>query len=335
MNNAPLFDNNLAAEILKTVGAIICVMDSTGRIVLFNKAAEELTGYSFAEIKGRYPWDVFILPEETDAVRHVFSRLTSGHFPNNHTNYWLTKHGERRLLDWSNTALVDDSGEIEYVIATAVDITKQKQAEDEIRDYQLHLEEKIDKRTRELKMLNEQLDKISRLDATTGIFNRRHFDEVLDVEIRRCKRQGLNLSLLLCDVDNFKLYNDTYGHVEGDACLREIASVLSDNLNRATDVVSRYGGEEFAIILPGMHGGEAMEMGKRLVDAIRSKRLAHIHSPIENIITISIGAVSFEADQLSTAEALVQAADKALYHAKESGRNNIKQYDGSMDGSET
>lgn len=321
-----LEQSSLANEILNTVGAIILAMDKDGRIVLFNRAAESLTDYSFDEVKGKYPWDIFILPEESERVRDVFARLTSGDFPNNHTNCWRTKGGEKRLLDWSNTALVGDSGEIQFIVATGVDITRQKQAEEEVANYQQHLEEMIAKRTAELEKVNAQLNKIARLDPTTGIFNRRHFDEILELEIRRCKRQGVPLSLLLCDIDYFKIYNDTYGHVAGDECLCEIATTLNQNLNRAYDTVCRYGGEEFVIILPDAKSEQALATADKLLHAIWEKQYKNEKSPISGVVTISVGVVSSLPKELSSGPELVAAADKALYIAKNAGRNNVQIY---------
>ena len=118
MKNELLQEAKISSAVLDIVNAVILVMNKDGKIVLFNKASEKLTGYKFEEVKGKCPWDLFILPKEIDGVRNVFSRLTSGDFPNTHINYWLTKNGGKKLIDWSNTVIADKKGRVAFVIAT-------------------------------------------------------------------------------------------------------------------------------------------------------------------------------------------------------------------------
>lgn len=309
MHNNSSQAEKISAEILNVIHAIVVVMDKAGRIVLFNKAAESLTGYSFEEVKNKCPWDIFILPEEIDGVSEVFERLTSGDFPNTHTNFWITKDGRHRLIDWSNTAITD-----------------QKEAEKDIEKHQKNLERIVEQRTNELNRTNEHLDKIARIDSTTGIYNRRHFNETLEAELRRSRRMKEKLSLIMCDVDYFKNYNDTYGHIAGDGCLKEIATILDNAFNRASDLVARYGGEEFSIILPGITSKKALSLAEELIKGIRKKKLPHKSSPIGEIVTISVGVATIQLNELENCTSIISAADKALYQAKESGRNNVQQY---------
>lgn len=314
------------AEVLDTVRAVIVVMDTDGRIVLFNRAAEELTGYLYKEVEGRFMWDLFILPEEIDGVQEVFKKLSSGDYPNSHTNYWLTKAKQHRLIEWSNTAIVDQDGKIAFVIGTGIDITDKIEAQKEVEQYQKNLEQTVAQRTAELNRINKQLDKMARIDTTTGIYNRRHFNERLEAEWRRSRRAKEPLALLMCDVDYFKKYNDAYGHVAGDVCLKEIATTLDNAINRASDLVARYGGEEFAIILPGMTSGEALKLAEKLIKAIQNKQLPHESSPTNDIVTISIGVAAMQADESENCTSIITAADKALYQAKERGRNKAQLY---------
>lgn len=326
MDKYPLQEAKISAEILNVVNAIIVVMDRDGHIVLFNKAAESLTGYSFEEVKNKCPWDIFIRPDEVDGVRKVFSQLTSGDFPNTYINYWITKDGGHRLIDWSNTAFIDQNENIAAVIGTGIDVTERKKAEQEIEKYQRNLERIVDERTAELNRINEHLERIARIDSTTGIYNRRHFNETLEAELRRSRRMNENLSLMMCDVDYFKNYNDTYGHIAGDNCLKEVATTLDNSFNRASDLVARYGGEEFAIILPGITSKKALSLAKDLIEEMRERRLPHQSSPIGEIVTISIGVATMQSDELINCTSILSAADKALYQAKESGRNKAQQY---------
>jgi PAS domain S-box-containing protein len=126
-------ERDLLAALLDVVGALVLVLDREGRVVRFNRFCEDLTGYRFAEVENRYLWDVLLLPEETEPVRGVFANLVAGLFPNRFENHWRTKDGGRRLIAWSNTALVGADGRVEYVIGTGLDVTEQRQAEEELR----------------------------------------------------------------------------------------------------------------------------------------------------------------------------------------------------------
>ena len=123
-------ERSFVAAVLKTVGALVVVLDRQGRIVSFNRACEETTGYSFAEVKGRCFWDFLLAAEETEQVKAIFAQLRAGQFPNEHENYWVAKDGNRRLIHWTNECLTDSSGAVEYVIGTGIDVTQRKRAEE-------------------------------------------------------------------------------------------------------------------------------------------------------------------------------------------------------------
>ena len=318
--------SNISAEVLNIVDAVILVMDSKGHIVLFNKAAESLTGYQFKDIKYLFPWDIFIPYEEIDQVKDVFSQLTAGHFPNKHTNYWLTKDRNKRLIDWSNTAITDENGDIAYIIATGIDVTDKKSAEIELTNYINNLEETITRRTSELIKANEKLENLAHLDGLTDIYNRRYFNEVIETETNRAKRSRDPISILMCDVDYFKNYNDSYGHVAGDNCLIRIATTLKAFFHRAADFVARYGGEEFIVILPGIDASNAVTLANRLILEIQNYRIPHESSPISDVVTISIGVTTGQPGELTNSTTLIEEADKALYQAKKKGRNRVQLY---------
>jgi diguanylate cyclase (GGDEF)-like protein/PAS domain S-box-containing protein len=174
-----------------------------------------------------------------------------------------------------------------------------------------------------LSALNRRLEELARMDGLTGITNRRAFDEALDAEFRRSVRKGTPLSLLLIDVDHFKAFNDTYGHPEGDDCLKTLAKVLTRVLNRPGDLAARYGGEEFASILPDTNAEGAMTIARSILAAVQDLAIPHVGSGT-GIATVSIGVATFAGDSASgSVDALVQEADDALYAAKAAGRNRV------------
>ena len=160
------------------------------------------------------------------------------------------------------------------------------------------------------------------VDSLTGIANRRRFDEALATEWRRNLRMGGILSLLMIDADHFKHYNDAYGHVRGDSCLKQIAEAALDIVARPADLVARYGGEEFAVILPGTDAEGAKAVAEDICEAVRRRRLPHATNP-PGIVTVSIGCATVQPGRGKSAQALVETADKALYLAKSQGRNRV------------
>ncbi|EOA03593.1 MULTISPECIES: sensor domain-containing diguanylate cyclase [Herbaspirillum] len=184
------------------------------------------------------------------------------------------------------------------------------------------LEQQVALRTHELERANRKLEALSATDGLTGVANRRRFDEVLVNELRRSVRSGHPLALLMLDVDYFKKYNDRYGHVAGDECLRIVARVLQKSSRRATDLVARYGGEEFSVIIAESDTAHALQQAENICQAIFELKLPHADSP-SGYITASIGVAALQADDSTTAEQVVRIADQALYHAKYQGRNRV------------
>ena len=326
MSNELFRESNVLIEILNIVDAVVLIMDKKGKIVFFNKAAQSMTGFDFIDVKNKTPWELFIPTEEIENVKKVFSQLTTGHFPNKHTNSWITKNKNKCQIDWSNTAIIDKNGGILFIIATGINVTEKKAAEKEIENHIKTLEEKVSERTVELMKANKELEGLTKIDGLTNIFNRRHFDTVIKLEIERAKRLNKPLSLLICDVDYFKSYNDTYGHVEGDRCLIQVATIIKTFFSRSTDFVARYGGEEFVVILPGIETQIALDLSNKLLTEIQNYNLPHNASAASNVVTISIGLVTKNADELTNSSSLIEKADLALYLAKEKGRNQVRLY---------
>ena len=182
------------------------------------------------------------------------------------------------------------------------------------------LEERIEERTKKLVRANRELAKMAHTDGLTKTANRRYFDHYLDKEWKRLIREQGEIALILCDVDHFKTYNDTYGHQEGDRCLQRIAQVLMDSTQRPADLVARYGGEEFAIVLPNTDTEGAVHLAQRIQAMLKTAPLIPDGSFLKSI-TISMGIASTHPNGSQTLEAFIAATDDALYTAKANGRN--------------
>ncbi|MEJ2346524.1 MAG: EAL domain-containing protein [Gammaproteobacteria bacterium] len=283
-------ERDFIAAVLDTVDTLVLVLDADGRIVRFNRACEALTGYSFEELRGRYIWDVLLLPEEQAEVKAQFSRLTAGDFPRDFENHWVTRDGDRRLIAWSNTALLTDDGAIEYVVPTGVDITERKKTE-------------------------ARLLSLANYDPLTGLPNRNLFQECLHHALGQARRGGQSLALMFLDLDDFKVVNDTLGHAAGDAMLREAAERLK-NCVRDTDTVARLGGDEFTLILEGLRRPED-------IVGVAQQILGQLSQPFdvrghEIYSAGSIGITVFPADG-NDMETLLKNADAAMYRAKSHG----------------
>lgn len=164
------------------------------------------------------------------------------------------------------------------------------------------------------------------VDQLTQIANRRRFDEMLAIESKKAKRTGSFLTVLLIDIDHFKLYNDTYGHLEGDECLRQVAYALKTSLKRPGDLAARWGGEEFTCLLPDTDARAAAGVGEKLRKVIMNLGIYNKKSPVKNVVTVSIGVVTSIPEDHTSYDKLLKQADEALYQAKESGRNRISQW---------
>ncbi|MFO7568913.1 MAG: diguanylate cyclase [Smithellaceae bacterium] len=196
-------------------------------------------------------------------------------------------------------------GELIGMVARFKDITERKYAEDMLREANLRLEH------------------LAAIDGLTQVANRRFFDQTLAREWNRLQRTGEPLSLILCDVDFFKLYNDTYGHQAGDDCLRMVAGALGDTAKRGGDCVARYGGEEFVAILPATDEKGALHVAEKIRQAVEGLAIEHKSSQVAPCVTLSLGVTTFVPSDTSTPENLIKCADNALYAAKSSGRNCV------------
>ena len=298
-------DSRFYKAVLDSMTEHVVVIDETGDIKYVNKAW--VTFGTNNEIQIHDSWDGQNYLDACDAaaqageafglkasvgIRKVINREEELFY----FEYPCHCPAEQRWFTMRITPL-ECAGPRQFVISHQ-NITKRKQAEDRVRE-------------------------LSLMDALTGLANRRYFDEFLEKEWRRAIRAGLPLSLIMMDIDHFKLYNDNYGHHGGDECLKRVGECLSAVGKRPSDLVARYGGEEFAVILGSTSLSEATAIAEDLCSRVHALAIRHDYSTAGSVVTVSVGAASIAPDKQMQASALIEAADSALYHAKENGRNRI------------
>jgi len=290
------------------------VLDAQRRVIIWNKACERLTGVLGAEVLGTLDhWRAFY-----DAPRHCLadilalgqstdlSELYHAHTVHDDSSLGLRAEnwcvmpcaGKRLYLAVDAGPIFDEEGTLVAVVETLRDMTEQKMAQ-------------------------MALQSLAIKDGLTGIANRRSFDDTLEAEWLRAQREQVSLSLLIADVDHFKLYNDTYGHLRGDACLKAVAAAIDAQALRPADLTARYGGEEFVVIMPTTDADGANEVAERIRSAVSALGIPHGGSGCGPSVTLSIGVASTIPALGHTPDGLIAAADRALYAAKCSGRNRV------------
>lgn len=281
-------------------GFTLCIIDSHGQLLAVNEQYAMLAGKPATELVRTNVGDTGI--PSVEEVARAFSILHSGGAIPEQEVTW-----EGKDYVMSICGLPDACGEIRSICVSLRDISLRKGLE------------------RSLESANRQLEEISLKDYLTGVFNRRHFDESLQREVTRMAREGDEMCVGMVDVDNFKLYNDVYGHLAGDECLARVARAMKAALFRPADEIFRYGGEEFAIIMPQTGRESAARVAERVREAVSALRIPHCKSAFGHV-TVSIGVAALSAANAQTGtacEELIRVADKALYAAKNSGRNRI------------
>ncbi|CDG81945.1 diguanylate cyclase [Janthinobacterium agaricidamnosum] len=311
LNRLSLLESVLGAV---NLGAI--VLDEQRRVVLWNHWMARHSGWPAERVLGKAFLDLFpelgqkrIVSAVTQALRDNFQSLLS-----------QTLHKAPFPL-FCNPAARQSGERMQQAIAvTPIDIAGcARHCLIQINDVSIAVGRE--------KLLREQtivLRSQTFSDGLTGIANRRHFDVAIDKEMRRAKRSGTPLSMLMIDIDHFKAYNDHYGHQQGDGCLIRVAEELAAMLNRPSDLLARYGGEEFAAILPDTSAEQALELAEAI--RVRARELAIQNGQedgVDRYITVSIGIATQDADSPLEIPALIGAADRALYLAKRSGRNRV------------
>lgn len=225
------------------------------------------------------------------------------------------------------TALTEVSDKVKGLSMGAVDyITKPFHPAEVLARVRIHLEMRlltcrVLEQAAQLEEANHELQRLARLDALTQVANRRWFDEYLDREWRRLSREHKPLSLIFCDVDCFKTFNDHYGHLRGDTCLKKLANVLERTAKRPADLVARYGGEEFILILPDTEATGALRVAHAIQESLCQLQIPHEQSSVTPFVTVSLGITCQIPTLETSSDDLVATADRALYLAKQKGRN--------------
>ncbi len=255
-----------------------------------------------------------IHPDDGPLVESSFTAHIKGTSAS-HTIEHRIRHRDGHWVWVLNHAMVldrDAKGRPLRILGTHLDISERKRVEAGFAE-----------NTALLEHANVQLSQLSLTDGLTGVPNRRHFDQTLKAEWTRGARQKQPLSLLMIDIDHFKLYNDSHGHLEGDNCLRQVASALASSVMRGSELFARYGGEEFVALLPSTNHSAAGVVAQRCLDRLDQARIKHGAAPVSPWVTVSIGIASIIPGPEIDADNLVQSADAALYRAKEQGRNRF------------
>lgn len=197
------------------------------------------------------------------------------------------------------------AGEVDALIGFMFDISERKAAEEQ------------------LVCLQKELEALSFKDGLTGVANRRMFDSIMEMEWTNARRNSQPLSLILLDIDHFKQYNDHYGHLQGDECLKRVARVLGSAATRARDCIARFGGEEFVLVLPETDEKAAAKVAERCRSLIFKEQVPHAASPTSHILTVSLGVGTINPSHQDEPVAFIEAVDRRLYQAKQMGRNRI------------
>jgi diguanylate cyclase (GGDEF)-like protein/PAS domain S-box-containing protein len=287
---------------------LLAIADFDGRFVKLNPAWQQTLGYPLAELEGRRFIEL-VHPDDRAATLAATAALAVGERVADFTNRYRAADGGYRYIEWHSVSVP----EVGQIYGAARDVTEQRLTQEKMRELN-------DRLLAQAELLHAQ----AYLDGLTGVANRRRFDEALAAEWRRCRREGVPLALLMIDIDQFKRFNDRYGHQAGDEALKAVAAALRMGLGRSSDMVARYGGEEFVCLLPDSDPAGAVVVGEALRAAVERLGIAHDDSSVASVVTVSVGVAAWIPDGDADPERLLAAADAALYAAKQGGRNRVR-----------
>lgn len=309
-----LMNKEFQRIILNNTAMWLNMLDKDANVIMWNKAAEKISGYTKEEVLGNSNIWELLYPDKgyrTYIYNEALEVISQGKELTDFTTTIRCKDGSNRILSWNTHDMKDEKDNTIGSIALARDVTEIQASEKKLKELTLELEQS-----------NKKLLQLSYLDCLTNIPNRRAYEERLAIEIQATKRSGKPLSFLMIDIDYFKQYNDTYGHDNGDIALFRVANQIRNSLPRQTDFIARYGGEEIVVILPYTSIKSAALIAEKILQSIISLNIEHSYSTFNKMLTVSIGIASTDAG----VDKLLSYADKALYQAKENGRNRFEFY---------
>jgi diguanylate cyclase (GGDEF)-like protein/PAS domain S-box-containing protein len=283
-------DRQLLDAVLDAAASLIVVVDAEGRLVRWNRACQSVLGHKPDDLAAPGALLELIPAAERDIAQKAMRALKAGQSPVRAELHCRTRDGDLRLIDWTLTALTGPQGALSHVVGTGMDVTAERSWEEE------------------RAAVEEQLRYMADHDPLTGLFNRRRLEEELERHIAHGRRYGMGGALLLLDLDDFKKVNDGFGHRAGDRVLRAVAVVLRHRL-RESDIVARYGGDEFAVLMPVGGSAEAAELADLLATAVR-RDVTTPAGPLD----ASVGIALFE--ESGTPDEILSRADDAMYTDK-------------------
>jgi diguanylate cyclase (GGDEF)-like protein/PAS domain S-box-containing protein len=297
-----LIDNSYRL-IAENSADIIMRVNRVSRATYVSRSSFQVLGWKPEELIGQPP-DRFVFVDDLPALVSAAERALRGERDGQTDTFRMLHKNGKTIWMETRPRLIRGSftGEQGDVVIVMRDITDRKN-------------------------LELELSELALIDSLTGLANRRAFDQALEREWRRTLREGLEMSLLLLDLDHFKRFNDQYGHQVGDDCLRAVAAAILNTVRRPEDIAARYGGEEIAVILPNTQNASAMLIAEKLRSAVEGLRLPHSANPEGGgWVTASVGAataISRSGGTIVMPQTLLSAADAALYNAKREGRNRV------------
>jgi diguanylate cyclase (GGDEF)-like protein/PAS domain S-box-containing protein len=297
---------------MESASDLMFITDKDANLTYVNKEMTMTLGYSKEEMIGM---NIALIISKESLEKNIISKVEKelvkkGKF--SFEDIWITKDGKEVNGENKIVTVYDSDGKFAGGRCVFRDITKRKEIEKD----KERLISRLDK-------MNEKLRQVSVIDELTGVSNRRYFEQCLEEEWNRAIRNQFPISLMSMDIDFFKLYNDNYGHIEGDRCLQKIAQRLDSIFSRHGDLFARYGGEEFAVLLPNTDEG-ILYLADRCRKSIESMMIPHGFSKVSDFVTISIGMSTVIPEKGSKPTLIIESADKALYRAKEGGRNRFE-----------
>lgn len=321
-------EREVLQTLLDTIPDTILYHTIDGIYLKSNKAFDLFYGVDKTELEGRrvykyYPENVILEIKKQYENHDINTRLyrSEGEIQD--------KQGKIHSVIWTRAYVVDKAGEVNGIISVATDITDRKLIEEELwvsQEKLMLVNNALKSSNLELELANQKLEEMSMLDPLTQVPNRRHFEKMLIKEWARAARHHLNMAIMIIDIDYFKEYNDNYGHLLGDDCIMQVAQTIQASLKRGGDILARYGGDEFIVVLPETDREGASIVAQNIMANIKQLKIMHLYSKVSNEITITMGLAITIAEEGQSMLALIKQADEALYEAKNNGRNQYKIY---------